>query len=100
MSDNQIVVITGAQLKEFASDVARQVLDGIGSSASAPAAPEADADRYVYGLRGISGLFNVSLTTAQRYKNTFLQPAVEQRGRVFRVNVGVAQRLFNEHTNQ
>lgn len=93
MSDNSVIVLTAAQLKDFATDIVREALTAIKES---DAAQPAEAS-YVYGLRGIRNLFNVSHTTAQIYKNTFLREAVEQRGRKFRVNVAMAQRLFAEN---
>ena len=53
--------------------------------------------QYVYGLRGISELFNVSHPTAQRYKNTFLKPAIIQNGRKIIVDVDLAFELFAGH---
>lgn len=52
--------------------------------------------RYVYGIRGIRELFNVSHPTALKYKNTFLKPAVVQRGRKIIVDAEKAMELFNE----
>lgn len=53
--------------------------------------------RYVYGLRGIRELFNVSHATAQRWKNTWLQPAIIQRGRKIMVDVEKALSLFDQY---
>lgn len=55
-----------------------------------------DAKRYVYGLRGIRELFNVSHATAQKYKNTFLAKACMQRGRKIVVDVEMARMLFSQ----
>lgn len=52
--------------------------------------------QFVYGLKGISELFNVSKTTAMKYKNTFLKDAVFQRGNVIVVDTEKAIRLFAE----
>lgn len=52
--------------------------------------------RLVYGLRGIRQLFDVSHATAQRYKDTFLQPAIMQNGRKIVVDVDKAMELFAE----
>ena len=51
--------------------------------------------RYVYGLRGIRQLFNVSHATAQRYKDTIIKDAVLQQGRKIIVDVDKAMELFN-----
>ena len=50
---------------------------------------------YVYGLRGIQELFNVSHTTAQIYKDGILKDAVYQSGRKIVVDVEKAIQLFN-----
>ncbi|RGU34490.1 DUF3853 family protein, partial [Alistipes indistinctus] len=42
-------------------------------------------------------LFGVSHATAQRYKDTFLKPAVRQNGRKIVVDVAKALELFDEH---
>ena len=53
--------------------------------------------RHVYGLKGIEELFHVSHKTAQKYKDTFLQPAVSQNGRVIVTDAELALQLFNEN---
>lgn len=58
-------------------------------------APEpTPARRYVYGLRGIMQLFNVSNMTAQRYKKTIIKDAVSQNGRKIVVDADKALELF------
>lgn len=51
----------------------------------------------VYGLKGIKELFGVSLTTAQKYKNTWLKPAVTQRKQKIIIDVALALELFDEN---
>lgn len=51
--------------------------------------------RYVYGLRGIRQLFNVSHATAQRYKDTIIKDAVLQQGRKIIIDADKAMELFN-----
>lgn len=51
---------------------------------------------YVYGLRGIRTLFNVSHATAYRYKETIIKDAVKQNGRKIIVDSEKAMELFNE----
>lgn len=53
---------------------------------------------YVYGLKGIRQLFGVSHATAQRYKDTFLKPAVKQNGRKIVVDIAKALELFDEYS--
>ena len=50
--------------------------------------------RYVYGLRGIQELFNVSHSTAQKYKDGIIKDAVFQSGRKIVVDVDKAIELF------
>ena len=59
-------------------------------------APAGSGKRYVYGLKGIQELFNVSHLTAQRYKDGILKEAVFQSGRKIVVDVDKAIELFNE----
>lgn len=54
----------------------------------------AEKTRYVYGLRGIMQLFNVSNMTAQRYKNGIIKDAVTQYGRKIVVDADRALELF------
>ena len=58
---------------------------------------ERNGKRYVYGLKGIQSLFHCSHLTAQRYKDTFLQPAVMQQGRKIVIDVEQAVELFKTH---
>ena len=51
---------------------------------------------YVYGLRGIRNLFDVSHATAYRYKETIIKDAVRQNGRKIIVDADKAMELFNE----
>ena len=51
--------------------------------------------RYVYGLKGIQELFNVSHGTAQKYKDGIIKDAVFQSGRKIVVDADKAMELFN-----
>lgn len=94
----QIVMITAGQLQEFAANVVRETISAIQSSPlKVSTEPEPE---YRYGLRAIRELFGVCHATAQQYKDTFLKPAIEQRGRKIRVNVHLAQQLYDEHSRQ
>lgn len=88
----QIVVMTPEQLREFVAEAARAALDAGNAHTDEETAP---GKRYVYGLRGIRDLFNVSHPTAQKYKNTFLAPAIMQRGRKIIIDVAKAMELYN-----
>lgn len=50
--------------------------------------------RLVYGLGGIRKLFDCSHGTAQKLKDTILQPAVSQVGRKIIVDVDMAMELL------
>ena len=83
-----IVMLTVGQLKDILNEILKcKVSDVINTE-----------KKYVYGLRGIRVLFNVSHATAQRYKDTFLQPAVSQNGRKLVVDAELAIELFNQNT--
>ena len=86
--------MTPALLKEYAFSV----IDEYEKRKAEETAHEAEnPNEVVYGIRGIMGLFNVSVNTAQRYKSTFLKGAVSQRGRKIITNVALARKLFNEN---
>ena len=52
--------------------------------------------KYVYGLKGIRGLFKVSHATAQKYKDGILKGAITQHGRKIITDVEKALELFNK----
>lgn len=97
MDSAQVIVMTPELLKEFAFSVIEEYKKQNNEEQSTPGT---DPNEVVYGLRGIMGLFNVSITTAQRYKMTFLKEAITQRGRKIITNVTLARKLFNEHKPQ
>ncbi len=87
--DTQQVTITLDQLAAFLERHPRTI------GAAVVSAPEASPQhRYVYGLRGIMQLFNVSNMTAQRYKKTIIKDAVSQHGRKIVVDANKALELF------
>lgn len=58
--------------------------------------------KYVYGLRGISQLFNCGISKAQYIKDHIIQDAVTQIGRKIMVDADEAITLYqkaNESTN-
>ena len=66
-----------------------------------PTTPARDYTQgYVYGLKGHRKLFNVSHPTAQRYKDTFLKPAIRQNGRKIVVDAVKALELFDEYSKK
>jgi len=56
--------------------------------------------RHVYGLKGIEELFHVSHKTAQKYKDSFLKPAVRQNGRKIITDADYAMELFAKANEQ
>lgn len=92
----EVIVLTHDQLHDIVSSAVRETLEAIKGEKPTQAN---QGTEYVYGISGIRKLFNVSHVTAQKYKNTFLAPAVSQRGRNIAVNVAYARQLFNENKN-
>ena len=63
-------------------------------------APVPEPKLYLFGIKGIEDFFHVSHKTAQEYKNTFLQPAVNQNGRIIVTDAELALQLFKENEAQ
>lgn len=80
-----IAMMTVGQLKEFFNDLEPETREE----------PKNDTT-YVYGIRGIQELFNVSHVTAIKYKNTIIKDAVMQQGRKIVVEKEKAMNLFKE----
>ncbi len=94
ITDNTpVTMLTAGQLRDFLGLSAPTVANNTQQQ------PQQET-RLVYGLAGIQRLFNVSHVTAQRYKNTFLAPAVSQQGRKIIVDAEKAIRLFQDHYKQ
>ena len=53
-----------------------------------------DSRKYVYGLKGIQKLFNVSHPTAQKYKDGILKPAITQNGKKIIIDIVKAKELY------
>jgi hypothetical protein len=96
MSESKILVMTPDEFKGYLDEAARAAVAAMNVSNAQPAK---EPKRFVYGLRGIRELFNVSHPTAQKYKNTWLAPAIEQRGRKIIVDAARAIELFNANLN-
>lgn len=94
MNQAQIIVMTPELLKEYAFSVIEEY-----KKKKLEEQPQEtdDSNEVVYGMRGIRDLFNISHKTAWIYKNTFLKPAITQRGRKIITNVAMARKLFNEN---
>ncbi|MGN0223658.1 MAG: DUF3853 family protein [Muribaculaceae bacterium] len=100
LNSQQIVFVTTEQLQDFATNIVRQTIAALRATDELPDEKPKSETKYCYGLHGIMSLFNVSVCTAQRYKNTFLQPAVIQRGHKIMVDVEKALQLYNEYQQQ
>ena len=85
------ITLTSEQLKELISQITKELKEEVNTETATT-----KTRRYVYGLRGIANLFHVSLPTAQKYKNTFLAPAVTQRGRKIAIDVEKAIECYNQ----
>lgn len=70
------------------------------AAAENPQTEHYDSKDYAYGLNGICELFGVSKNTASKYKNTWLAPAVMQRGNQIIVNRKMALELFNARNKE
>ena len=86
-----IAALTVGDLKELLREL------GVNNNSTAPRPAASAGKRYVYGLKGIQSLFHCSHLTAQRYKDTFLAPAVMQQGRKIVIDVEQAVELFKTH---
>ena len=53
--------------------------------------------RKLYGIKGIEDFFNVSHKTAFTWKETWLKPAVKQRGRKIVIDADLALKLFEKN---
>jgi hypothetical protein len=95
MDDKMVIVMTAAQLKEIAKAVFEDLVTEFATTETKQPKP---LPKYVYGLKGIASLLNVSLSTAHLYKNTFLAPACKIEGNKLEVNVEHAMKLYKEHT--
>ncbi|KXB75077.1 hypothetical protein HMPREF1860_01906 [Prevotella amnii] len=89
----ELFAMTEQQIETLAQRVATLVLQKDGLSACEH---EKSRREFVYGIQGIASLFKVSRQTAQIYKNTWLKPAVSQRGRTIKVDKELALELFDK----
>lgn len=86
ITDNTpIVMLTVGQLKELIRKEIAQV---------EVKSESINEKKYAYGLRGIREEFNVSHSTAQKYKDGILKDAVLQNGRKIILDIEKARELF------
>lgn len=94
------VLTVGQFLDVVVSALAKAKLPATDKAAETEDTEVYTSDRYAYGISGIAELFGVSLATAQRYKDTFLAPAITQRGRHIMTDKKMAMELFDTRNNQ
>lgn len=82
-----------------------QLKDALAGMVGMPAATQVpvtvkqfSSDEYLRSIDDIAVFFGVSHTTAQRYKDTILQPAVTQFARKIYVNKAMAMELYKKYT--
>lgn len=90
MTIDENTPIAALTVRQF-SDLLRKQVPTQQASAKLP-----ENHKYVFGLSGIRQLFNVSHSTAHRYKETILKDACKQQGRKILVDVEKAMELFSE----
>lgn len=87
--DTPIAMLTVGQLQEFLQgEKIKSTIEVL------------EPRKYIYGLRGIRQLFNVSHVTAQKYKDTILADACFQQGRKIVVDVDKAMELFQNQNKK
>lgn len=86
-----IAMLTVGQLKEILANSSKSPKTEVAQEEES-----ATEKNYVYGIAGIQKLFSVSHVTAQRYKETIIADAVNQRGRKIVTDADLAMKLFNE----
>lgn len=86
--DTPIVMLTVGQLREYLKINTPSVPD-----------PAKEEKKYVYGIRGIAGLFNCSMPTANRIKASGkIDRAITQIGRKIIVDADLALELAGRKT--
>ena len=55
---------------------------------------------HIFGLRGLRVFLQVSWSTAQRWKNTFLKPAILRDGRKLVLDKAKTMELFDKYQNK
>lgn len=89
----ELFAMSEQQLEELAQRVAELIKDKEQPEQKQPI----ETREYVYGMKGIASLFNVSRQTAQKYKRTWLKPAISQRGRTIKTDKLLALELFDKN---
>ena len=95
--DKRLIDLTAA---EFAEMMAAALLRALGREPEPPVEERnfaASSRRYVYGIGGIAQLFNCSMTTANRIKQSGrIDKAISQAGRMIAVDAELALQLMKK----
>ena len=94
-ADTPITYLTVGQLTDYLRSSLTPAVSIDEASEDVDSQPYAGR-RYVYGIKGIMELFQVSNMTAQKYKRGILKDAVTQVGRNIRIDVELAEKLYRE----
>ena len=89
--DRPIYTLTVGEYISLHEDLLAKMLEQLRQS---PLTNEETPEDLVYGIDGIARLFGVCHTTAQEYKNTFLQPCISQNGKIIVCKRSEALALF------
>jgi len=96
-----VAILTVGQQKELFREWIKDIFGMSGSEISVPRDSTAreSTPRYVYGIAGISTLFNVSYGTACKLKDGVLKPAIMQQGRKIICDADMAIKLFSQKSD-
>ena len=87
--DTRIIDLTVAQLAE--------VIDKAVEDSLRRRQPQEPAQRYVYGIKGIAGIFGVSERQARNIKSSgIIRKAIRQQGRTIVTDASLALELFGK----
>ena len=95
--DTPISVLTVGQQKELFKGWCQEFF---GKPFPKAQSTETKKKRYVYGIAGISSLFQVSYVTACKLKEGMLKPAIMQQGRKIICDADLAIELFRENSGK
>lgn len=88
----RVVVMTPDELEDLMADVIERYKE---TQAEARRAVMKER-RLLKGIKGIAKEFGVSESTAQKWKSSWLAPAVSQRCRTIRTDADLAHQLYEE----
>lgn len=93
----RIIDMTAEEFSQVLIDAFRQA--GLPEPVTERDFSKTQPKRYVYGIAGIAGLFNCSMTTANRIKASGkIDQAISQSGRMIAVDADLALQLMKKTT--